>query len=74
MDVMIRSRVTSADSWYERDTDRAHHADRRREDARPKTSGDSCANHFEFFVETVLAKGKKPEHGVVKVKCTHCQE
>ena len=34
MDVMIRSRVTSADSWYERDTDRAHHADRRREDAR----------------------------------------
>ena len=39
-----------------------------------KTSGDSCANHFEFFVETVLAKGKKPEHGVVKVKCTHCQE
>ena len=39
-----------------------------------KTSGDSCANHFEFFVETVLAKGEKPEHGVVKVKCTHCQE
>ena len=29
-----------------------------------KTSGDSCTIHFEFFIETVLARGKKPEHDV----------
>ena len=35
-----------------------------------KTSGDARALHFEVF-KTIPAKGKKPEHGVVKIKCTH---
>ena len=34
---------------------------------------DSCTLHFEFFIETIPAKGKKPEHDVVKIKCTHCE-
>ena len=33
-----------------------------------KTSGDSCTLYFGFFIETIPAKGEKPEHGV-KIKC-----